>query len=210
MSKSQHSSKGILIVEDEAMVAQDIAAHLRDVGFEVAAIVHRGQDALDFLAHHQVRAIILDITLNGDMDGIAVAMAINSSYRLPIIFLTSHSDRSTLDRAKAVRPGAYLVKPFEAHDLLTSIEMALYNHSLLHPASRVLSRDYLNEHIREGLSQREFDIMMSMRSGKRNAELASEANVSINTIKTHLKNIYSKIGVGSRTELIVWLDELMH
>jgi DNA-binding LytR/AlgR family response regulator len=71
----------------------------------------------------------MDVTLEGKMDGIELAGEINKKMDVPIIYLTAHHDRETIDRIKSTQPSAYLVKPLQEYNLQTSIELALYNHS---------------------------------------------------------------------------------
>ncbi|NND94604.1 MAG: response regulator transcription factor [Flavobacteriales bacterium] len=199
----------VLIVEDEPLVAEDIAGHLESLDFTVSAIAHSGEEALEFLSDNEPDVALLDITLAGDIDGIEVAHYINKNNRIPFIFLTSHADRGTIEMVKETRPGGYLVKPFDENDLLTSIEMALSNYLLLHPRSEDLTLEWTNKHLSNPLSDREFDILMAMKSGKTNAELAETLFLSVNTIKTHLQNIYSKMDVKNRTEAMFKINEML-
>ncbi|NNC83686.1 MAG: response regulator transcription factor [Flavobacteriales bacterium] len=200
----------ILIVEDEPLVAEDIAGHLEMLDFGIAGIVHSGEEAVDYLKSNDPDAALLDITLAGEMDGIEVAQFINEHNNIPFVFLTSHADRGTIERVKETRPGGYLVKPFDEHDLLTSMEMALNNHLLLHPRSATLTLENTNRHLVDPLSEREFEILLSMKSGKSNAELAEAHFLSINTIKTHLQNIYSKLNARNRTEAMFKVNEILN
>jgi len=198
----------ILIVEDEPLVAEDIAGHLEMLGFGIAGIFHTGEAAIDYLREGNPGAALLDITLAGEIDGIEVAHFINKNNKIPFIFLTSHADRGTIDRVKETKPGGYLVKPFDENDLLTSIEMALSNYLLLHPMSQELTLELTNRHIVDPLSEKDFEILKSMKSGKTNAQLAEAHFLSVNTIKTHLQNIYSKMDVKNRTEAMFKVNEI--
>lgn len=119
----------VLIVEDEPIIAADLTYLLQDFGYNPLPAVRNAADALLMLRNIVPDFILLDVTLEGDQDGIALAEQINKLHNLPIIFLTAHHDRSTIDRIKATLPSAYLVKPINEHNLQTSIELALYNHS---------------------------------------------------------------------------------
>lgn len=199
----------ILIVEDEPLVAEDIAGHLEYLGFGVASIVHSGEEAVSYLQEHSPQAALLDITLSGEKDGVEVAEYINEHNRIPFVYLTSHADRGTIDRVKATRPGGYLVKPFDENDLLTCIELALSNH-LQQSGVAELTLERLNEELANPLSEREFEICMAMKSGKTNVALAEDLFVSVNTIKSHLQNIYSKLDVKNRTEALFLLDKVTY
>jgi signal transduction histidine kinase len=115
----------ILIVEDESIIALDVKTSLLDAGYDVVAIAVSGEDAIALVTEHEPDLILMDIRLRGKIDGIEAAAAIVKSSRSPIIFLTAHADKDTLDRAKLTGPFGYLIKPFEDHNLITTIEIAL-------------------------------------------------------------------------------------
>jgi two-component system response regulator LytT len=117
----------ILVVEDELIIAEDIRMMLEELGYEVVGIAQNYNEAVSILDHQDPDIVLIDIVLPGQKDGIDLAHIIKEEYRLPLIFITSHSDKATVERAKQVRPDGYLLKPFEKHDLYTSIEIAVYN-----------------------------------------------------------------------------------
>jgi PAS domain S-box-containing protein len=118
----------ILIVEDEAIVAADLAAKLGQLGYEVAGIAAKGEEAIVLADSLRPDLVLMDIQLEGHTDGIEAAEAISSQLDLPIIYLTAHSDAATLARAKLSGPFGFILKPFEERELATNIEMALYKH----------------------------------------------------------------------------------
>jgi PAS domain S-box-containing protein len=122
------SSPSILIVEDEAIVAADLANKLQQSGYRVAGSVASGEEAVALVRQQPPDLVLMDLRLAGAMDGIAAAEAIRRECDLPVVFLTAHSDTATLDRAKLAEPFGYIIKPFEERELRTSIEMALYKH----------------------------------------------------------------------------------
>ena len=121
-------SHKILVVEDEGLIAHDIADRLTALGHEVVATVGTAEEAIEKAAEAEL--VLMDIRLDGRADGIDAATAIRERYRLPVIFLTAHADRSTLERAKAAAPSGYIVKPLAPHALNTSIEMAMHKHRI--------------------------------------------------------------------------------
>jgi signal transduction histidine kinase len=122
------SQAKILIVEDEGLIANDIAFQLTRSGYNVLAIASSGEGALNLLQNMQPDLVLMDIRLSGDLDGIDTAARVRSEYRLPVIFLTSHADVETLARAKQVTPSGYVVKPFRQVNLCSAIEMAIFKH----------------------------------------------------------------------------------
>lgn len=119
----------ILIVEDEAIIADNIFDTLEEFGYEPLEPANTYTDAIRLMEEHRPDIAILDIQLSGQKSGIDVAAEINKNYHFPFIFLSSNSDSLTLGHAKNVQPFAYLVKPFGKEELYTSIEVALYNFS---------------------------------------------------------------------------------
>jgi DNA-binding NtrC family response regulator len=120
------TSARILIVEDEQIVAVDLEGQLERLGYQVAGLAVSGEDACRMVASEHPDLILMDIRLDGPMDGIDTAHRIRQSREVPILFLTAYCDAATLQRAKQVEPYGYLVKPFVPSDLNAAIQMALY------------------------------------------------------------------------------------
>ena len=118
----------ILIVEDEIIIAADLENKLKQIGYDVAGIASQGAEAVEMARYRRPSLILMDIRLDGPMDGIETADTIRRRYDIPVIFLTAHSDRTTLSRAKLAAPFGYILKPFEDRELVTQIELALYKH----------------------------------------------------------------------------------
>lgn len=118
----------ILVVEDESIVAAHIAESLKHSGYRVTDKVSYGEQAVESVMQNRPDLVLMDIVLNGKMDGIEAGEVIYSNFDIPIIFLTAHADKKTLARAKKVQPFGYLVKPFKENDLHSGIQMALEKH----------------------------------------------------------------------------------
>jgi len=117
----------ILVVEDELIIAEDIRMMLEDLGYEVIGTAPGYSEAIGLMNKDLPDVVLIDILLAGEKDGITLAETIREKHNLPFIFITSHSDTATVERAKSVHPDGYLVKPFEKKDLFTSIEIAFSN-----------------------------------------------------------------------------------
>lgn len=129
MAKTQAEGQSpvrILVVEDEFITATDIKDNLLRLGYEVAAVVDTGEDAVLKAAELRPDLILMDITLNGPMSGIEAATEIKHSLEIPIVYLTSHVDVVTIAEAKTSEPFGYLSKPYNVPTMLSTIEMALY------------------------------------------------------------------------------------
>lgn len=117
----------ILIVEDNVIIADDMQSMLEEIGYEIVDNVIVYEQAVEVLKNKDVDLVLIDIILASDKTGIDLGKHIRANYNIPFIFVTSNSDRATVENAKTVKPNGYLVKPFEQQDLYTSIEIALSN-----------------------------------------------------------------------------------
>lgn len=131
-----HSAK-ILIVEDELIPAANIARNLKKKGYTVMTLMKSGQAALELIAQDPPDLVLMDIHLQGEMDGIETVQAMMKHYKIPVIYLTAYSDPTTLERAQKTQPYGYLVKPFNIQKIYEMIEAALHqeplNPALLQP-----------------------------------------------------------------------------
>ncbi|MCI4624925.1 MAG: response regulator [Candidatus Magnetoovum sp. WYHC-5] len=123
-------SAKILVVEDEWIIAANLKSTLEELGYAVVAIVTTGEAAVESARLQTPDLVLMDITLKGSMDGIEAATKIYNELNIPIIYVTSHVDERVIKRAKTSKPFAYLIKPYEKASLISSIEMALYNHRI--------------------------------------------------------------------------------
>ncbi|WP_052309896.1 response regulator [Methanocella arvoryzae] len=120
----------ILIVEDEAIVLLDIRSRLIGLGYNVVGTASTGEEAIVKANATRPDAILMDIGLKGNIDGISAAEEIRKTQDTPIIYLTANSDITTLQRAKITGPFGYVLKPFDERELRVTIEMALYKHRM--------------------------------------------------------------------------------
>lgn len=119
----------VLIVEDEVLVAEDVAGDLRTDGFEVTDIAISGNEALLAIEKHIPHVILMDINIKGDMDGIETAELINKKFPIPIIYVTSNTSTQFVSRAIKTGPHAFISKPYNYKDLVIAIELALNRHN---------------------------------------------------------------------------------
>ncbi len=120
----------ILIVEDEFFIAHDMRKVLEKYGYGNITISSSGEECLRIVAGEKPDLILMDIKLGSGMDGIETSQFIMKDYHIPVIFLTAHSDESTLQKAKHTAPYGYIVKPINKRELYSSIEMALFKHNI--------------------------------------------------------------------------------
>ncbi len=120
----------ILVVEDESIIAADIAMVLQNLGYEVTATVPSGEQAIEEVEGNKPDLVLMDIVIKGDMDGIETAEQMRSQFSIPVVFLTAFADEKTLERAKITGPFGYITKPFEETDLKVAVEIGLYKAKL--------------------------------------------------------------------------------
>lgn len=127
----------ILIVEDDPIVATDLKHKVRDFGYRVCATAASGEDAIAAAHQHRPAAVLMDITLEGKVDGVRAADDIRKELSIPVVFLTAHSDSATVERAKLTLPFGYVLKPVREIELKIALEMALYSgRRTLHKSSQ--------------------------------------------------------------------------
>lgn len=135
----------VLVVEDESIVAKNIQTRLKQLGYVVPVTVSSGEEALEKIEGIKPDIVLMDVVLDGKMDGIQTAEVIYNKYKTPVVYLTAYADDQTLERAKRTTPFGYIVKPFEVKELKSVIEIALssYNtHSELKETSERLKNSF--------------------------------------------------------------------
>jgi len=115
----------IMVVEDEGLIAISLKSMLEELGYQVPAVAASGEKAIASAWETRPDLALMDIRLEGSMDGIETAGRLRDQLDLPVIFLTAFSDKGTLEQAKSVEPLGFLVKPIQERDLYAAIEMAL-------------------------------------------------------------------------------------
>jgi len=115
------------VVEDELVIGRTILNTLNELGYSHCGPAISYTEAMEMMEQDKPDLLLLDIQLSGKKDGIDVAQKLNELYPIPFIFLTANSDGETIDRAKKVKPHAYIVKPFTKEELFAAIEIAFSN-----------------------------------------------------------------------------------
>ena len=177
--QSLPAPKRIVIVEDELIVARDIAQQLLELGYEPVASANTGAQAIALALQHKPNLVLMDIQLAGAMDGIEAARQIRAQLDVPVVFLTAFSADDVLARAKLAEPFGYILKPFSERELSTVLAMALYKHQAdakLRSTTRQL----------QALSQRVLEVQEQER--RRVAlELHDELGQALTAIKINLQ-----------------------
>ena len=132
-----------IIIEDEPLIAETIKTALEKEGYTIVGMTDNGKEALFDIDQLQPDLILVDITLEGKMDGIEMVEHLKKKSDVPYIFLTSHSDDHTLERVKQTDPAGFIVKPFNEKTLKSNIEIALYKNKV--QKQSVSSNEEMNE-----------------------------------------------------------------
>jgi len=136
VSVRRHSFRGatrsgaprILIVEDEEIIAEDLGYRLRDWGYEVVGLAHSSDRALELAREHRPDLVLMDIVIQGTMDGIETGRRIQMEVDASLVYVTAFADRDTLSRARITSPIGYVLKPFQDRELRAVVELALTRH----------------------------------------------------------------------------------
>jgi len=118
----------VVIVEDEGLIAADLRSRLEKVGYHVPAIAGTAGAALDAIREKSPDLVLMDIRLQGNVDGIQVAEKVRQDFDIPVVYLTAYEDRKTLERASLTQAFGYIKKPVDSASLQGSIEMAISKH----------------------------------------------------------------------------------
>lgn len=120
--------KKVLIVEDDAIISSFIQIKLEEMGYVVPAKARNGKQAIEMAESHQPDLILMDVMLEGEIDGIQAVEEITKSLDIPIIYLTASSDEDTVERLMKTEPHGFLIKPFDDRILFSAIHIAVYRH----------------------------------------------------------------------------------
>jgi CheY-like chemotaxis protein len=115
----------VLLVEDDDIIAKVAEWRLKNLGYALCGRAKTGAEAMELVVRNKPDIVLMDINIRGDIDGIETARMIKKGFNIPVVYVTSHSDGPTLERAKSTNPDGFIVKPFEDKDLRVAIELAL-------------------------------------------------------------------------------------
>ena len=218
----------ILIVEDDRLVAEDLELALTGFGYRITGTSASAADAIRQIEEQRPDLVLMDIQLRGEGDGITAADWICQHQDIPVIYLSAYADEATLQRAKDTLPYGFIVKPFQARQLRSSIEVALSRHksekearkeeatSAIQSSLQAISSElkeikgrmhgadfHLQKLVTQyGLTHREGETLRLFMTDQRVENIAPTLAVSPSTVRTHLTSIFRKLGVHSQAELI--------
>jgi DNA-binding NarL/FixJ family response regulator len=114
-----------LIVEDEALIAEELRERLSRLGFLVIGSVDSAEEGIAIATRERPELVLMDIRLKGQKDGVQAAKEIRLQVDVSIVYLTAHSDRATVERAKQTDHDGFILKPFHRRELQSTIEVAM-------------------------------------------------------------------------------------
>ena len=185
----------ILVVEDEAIVAMDIQSKLEDLGYSVIASIRSGEEAVQTACQMRPDLILMDINLQGDMDGISAAACIQERNPVPVIYMTAHGDQETLNRAKMTEPMGYIMKPIDEQNLRATIEVALNKHQMV-ATREAAQREHAKEAVRERtveLAQRHRELSALNTAFQKHLEVRDEGIRNHQELRGYVKGVVNRI-----------------
>ena len=129
-SKIDFLKPRIFIVEDDIIISSTISQMLLNLGYEVVGVETNGESSIDRISELRPNLILMDVSIQGGIDGIETALIIKSKLQIPVVFITSNTEKETIQRAKEANPFGYLVKPVSSKELNVAIEISLNNFAL--------------------------------------------------------------------------------
>jgi len=187
----------ILVLEDEMIVAENIAAILKNIGDFSVHITDNLDEAIQIVSKETIDIIISDINLNDKLNGIEIVKCLQQKYWIPVIYLTAYSDENYLDSALLTEPISYVIKPFTTRQLEVAVNIAMKVID-----AKTTSPTYIKP------SDREIEILTLLSTGLNSKAIANSLYLSEHTIKTHRKNLMRKYNMKSSSELIALASKL--
>ncbi|MQA99874.1 MAG: response regulator [Actinobacteria bacterium] len=194
----------ILVVEDHKLVSRGLEMMLSMVeGFESAGVVHSGEDAVEAVKHGVVDVVLMDVSLGEGIDGVEATRRIKeASPDTKILMLTMFTDPGTVTDAVKAGADGYLSKGASEAALTDAIRQILEGRAVLDPRVTQGVFGRLTDKDPTALTDRELDVLRQISQGQSTKEVAAHLYLSEETIKTHLKNIFRKLGVHDRAEAV--------
>ncbi|GAA4888015.1 hypothetical protein GCM10023311_09850 [Flaviramulus aquimarinus] len=189
----------ILLIEDEFIIAKDIKTLLKKNNYGLIDIAKNDISATKLFSENDYDLIISDINLNSEKDGIEIISEFSEIKSVPVVYLTAYSDLDIINRAEKTMPFAYILKPYNNYQLLTTINLALLNFNKYDSSIEENSENTIKLSL---LTAREKEILITLSTGKTSKETANVLNISTNTVEQHKKNIKKKLDFKTIGELI--------
>ena len=211
--------ENILIVEDESIIALELQARVKNFGYQVAGIADRGSTAINKFQQLKPDIILMDINIKGDMDGIETTFRIKQLFpEIKILMLTVFESEDKIFNAMKAGATGYLLKDEKLERMLVAFDEIMeggipMSASIAAKSLKMLISGYRPEEKTsfipgsdEQLTKREIEILEHLARGSRNQGIADKLFISRATVKKHIENIYLKLQLKSRVELVNWYN----
>lgn len=180
-------NESVMIVEDDTVTAMHLKMALENQGYDVVALVESALQVPGKIKVYEPNIVLIDISLQEDADGIALAKYIREQHALPFIYLTAHTDAAIINDAKQTEPYGYIVKPFDPESLHATIQMALYKYH------KERERDKSVEGLINDKQSLEKLLFNKKVSDKPHVEFADGYHFDISVSETYYKNAKIKL-----------------
>lgn len=203
--------KKILVVEDETLVALDIASALKKEGYLVIDTVESAEEAFKAIEDDLPDLILMDINIDGPINGIEASRRILAVYDIPVVFLTAYNDKDTIDKAIQVSPAGYLIKPFKRQELYAAVALAMAKNAQPSAMQIVISKECIyhpdvselvKPELKTSLTKKEKQLLDLLLSYKNTLvpfeaieyELWPDKSISATTRRTLIHRLREKVG----------------
>jgi DNA-binding NarL/FixJ family response regulator len=188
--------KLILIVEDEGLIAADLQKRLERFGYPEPVIANSGPEAVQCARAMPFDLVLMDIGLEGELDGIATAGILKAEREMAVVYLTAFSDRNTVNRGKLTEPYGYLVKPIDDGTLRSTVVISIHRHE-----AELRKRPVQPKGGSVPLTAREREIVQLVAEGHTAKEIAHTIHVAAKTVEFHKYNAMRKTSARSTADL---------
>jgi NarL family two-component system response regulator LiaR len=199
----------VMVVDDHEMVRRGICSYLEtEDDIEVVGQASSGKEAIELARRLQPDVVLMDLIME-DGTGVEASKQIKQDLpKVQIIILTSYIDESLVFPALEAGALSYLLKTSQAHEIVDAIRLAIKQEAVIEPkvATKMLGKiRHNNDQLpHEDLTTREMEVLILIGEGKTNQEIADELFIGIKTVKTHVSNVLSKLGVDDRTQAAIY------
>lgn len=203
----------VVLADDHAMVRSGLQQLLAmDEEIKVVGVARDGREAVDLVAEHEPDVVLMDLQMP-ETDGVTATRLVRESFpAAQVVILTSFSDRDRIVAALDAGAVGYLLKDAEPEELLAGVRAAARGESPLHPraARELLSAREQTRHEASSaaseLTPREVEVLLLVRQGFANKQIARRLGISERTVKAHLTSTFHRIGVVDRTQAALWAE----
>jgi two-component system, response regulator PdtaR len=198
------SNGKLLVVEDDRTAASIIKMLVKKCDYQVVDVVSTGDSAIQSTKRNMPDLVLMDIKIEGDKDGITTANTIINELHIPVVYITSYSDKDILRRARVTKHSGFINKPLREVDLKTTINLAVSKHKKANEETLIRKKLSVTELMNTyGLTKSESNLVMNLIKNPDLNATSDDFDITINTLRTHLKNIYKKTCTNSKAELLM-------